>query len=778
MGTGNTNAFHLIGAGGIGMSALGQILLQMGASVSGSDLHDSGRLKHLKQMGAQIQVGHDPALITSQACVVYSSDIGEDNPELIRSRELGCRLLHRSDLLRELMTPYRSLLVTGTHGKTTVTSLLVWLLLKTGRQPAFAMGGVMRGVEYHGQYGLGEYFVAEADESDGSFLKYNPFGAIVTNVEWEHLEYYHSLEAMQACFLQFIGNVSSLAHLIWCGDDPWLTQAGLQGLSYGLSPTCQLRATQVRPKGFRTSFIVELEGDQVAQIDLPLVGDHNVVNALAVIGMGSRLGIEWTEIEQAMVSFPGVHQRLEHKGEVGGVMIYDDYAHHPTEVRVTLAGMRRALGSRRIVVVIQPHRYQRWKGLLDEFCRAFTDADRLFITDVYGKRESPLLGIDGPSLAHRLGAIYLPRLSLVDHLLPYLKRQDGVIFMGAGDLSTAAAELSECLRLYPLPPLEIGVIFGGASPEHDVSVKSAEWFVEHLASPDYRVDQFIITRQGKWRVGEGSSDLIDLPPIDRLKQCDVVIPVLHGDRGEDGLIAALMENLGVPCVGCDFRSAAVFMDKVLTKHIARSLEIPTAPFIDLWRHQWESASGLYLQRIEALGYPLFVKPAHLGSTFGVSRVVDLQELMAALDRAFVLDHRLVVEREIVGREIEFCALQTRDKFIIGHPAEVLKTETVHSYDSKYGPSASPFDLRPAISEHVLEQGRQFAHEMLLAVGGRDLARVDFFLDADNRWWLNEVNPFPGCTPTSAFPLVWKAAGDSPAETIRHLVLQALSRGQK
>lgn len=766
---------HFVGVGGIGMSALAQILIQRGVVVSGSDSGESSRLRDLRNLGAAVHVGHHPVNVPQGARIVYSSDIPSANPELCHGREMGYPIVHRAELLNELMKEYKALVVTGTHGKTTVSALLAWLLMANGLDPAFALGGVVKGLPLHGRHGQGDYFVAEGDESDASFLHYSPYGAIITNVEADHLDHFKSLDNVQKAFGLFVERVLSSEHLVWCGDDPWLASQGLAGLSYGLSPTCMLRATEIVQRGFETQFLLQFDGVCVARMALPLSGMHNVVNALAVSGMGRQLGLTWEQIATALATFPGVHRRLERIGEPGGVLICDDYAHHPTEVKVTLAGLRCAVGGRRIIAVVQPHRYSRWAGLLDAFADSFEDADEVIVTDVYAKGEIPLPGLDGPSLATRLRGTYISRTALASELTARVRRRDVIITLGAGDITQVAYELLNAVERSPPPKLSVGVIYGGVSPEYPVSLSSAQWFIAGTNSEHYDKIALEITPRGEWVVdGVAHRDLRD-EILDRLRRCDVVIPVLHGDRGEDGLMAALLETLDLSHVGCDFRSASLFMDKVLTKHVAQSLGIKTAPFVDFWRAEWRRDSQGCLDRLNGLSYPLFVKPTHLGSSFGVSRVETSQQLVVAIEQALALDNRVVIEEEICGREIEFCVLGNRGQVSLAPPAEILKSGAVHTFSSKYGEQACPIDLHPRIDPSVARRGCEQAHAVFRAIGGRDLGRIDFFLDTHDQWWLNEVNPFPGCTPTSAFPLAWEAAGLQPTEVIEHLIMQALNR---
>ncbi len=431
------NSYHLIGIGGIGMSALARILLEKKAVVSGSDIHCSKIVESLQLSGAQITLGHAENNLPKNVIVVYSSAVRPGNPEILMAEKMHLPLLHRSKLLDRLMQGQKPLLVTGTHGKTTTTSLLATTLLESGKDPSFVIGGMLVDYQTNGRLGHGSYFVAEADESDGSFLQSKSFGAIVTNCEREHMDYWKDEQSLQKGFATFFSQVFSKEHLFWCKDDPILASLSPPGVSYGFSRGADCRIENFSQDGFSISFSLEFERRRFEQIRIPLTGKHNALNAAAVFGLSLRLGLAEEEILRAFGKFSGVCRRLQHKGRVDLVDFFDDYGHHPTEIRATLLALRAAVKERRIVLLFQPHRYSRTKDLFLEFGSAFTIADLFFITDLYEAGEKPEMGIDAKCLAGSMTkeCIYLPK-EKIEEIASFLKPHDVFITIGAGDVTS------------------------------------------------------------------------------------------------------------------------------------------------------------------------------------------------------------------------------------------------------------------------------------------------------------------------------------------------------
>ncbi len=444
--------YHFVGIGGIGMSALATILLQKGMEVTGSDMAASATTEQLEQRGAKIFIGHCSSHIQRPCAVVYSTAIAQENPELEQARSHNVPFLHRSELLRELMQTYRPLLVAGTHGKTTTSCLLAHLLVCAGLDPAYAVGGTIGSLNSNGGYGKGDYFVAEADESDGSFLKYSPFGAIITNIDHDHLDYWKTLEHLIGGFKRFIHSVKSQEHLLWCGDDDILGSMNLKGLSYGFEEGNDLYIKSYLQEGWKSTFDICFEGIEYSGIQVPLIGGHNVLNAAAVFGLGIKIGIPEESIRKAFSKFQGVNRRSEFKGESRGICIFDDYGHHPTEIFATLRAIKHAVFPRRLVVAFQPHRYSRTLDCLHEFAPAFTPADELILTDIYSAGEMHISGITGEAFATTVKKSagfpveYVPREKLSQFLANHLQKEDVLVTMGAGDITQVGPEVMELLR--------------------------------------------------------------------------------------------------------------------------------------------------------------------------------------------------------------------------------------------------------------------------------------------------------------------------------------------
>jgi UDP-N-acetylmuramate--alanine ligase len=767
--------YHFIGIGGIGMSALARILLQKGSKVQGSDLAASYVTEGLKQAGAQVFIEHSASLVSEPMTVIYSSDIRKENPEYQSAEAQKFPLIHRSDLLKTLMEGYKPLLVSGTHGKTTTSALLAHLLMSAGLDPSYAIGGTLVNVQANGGYGKGHYFVAEADESDGSFLNYPAFGAILTNIEQDHMAYWKAEAALIEGFKKFAAQVSSSDHLFWCADDFRLKALDLPGFSYGFAHDADLKIEQWRQNGWSLVFTVTFQGKTYADIVLPLIGEHNVLNGAAVFGMGLVLGLEEAKIRHAFESFLGVKRRMEKKGEKRGVAVYDDYGHHPTEIRATLKAVKAAAGERRVVVAFQPHRYSRTQDCFNDFIGAFEDADALVLTEIYAAREAPIPGVTGEALfaavqdQSQVNTHFIKRASMADFLSGFLRPHDILVTMGAGDITKLGPEVLE----KPVGPFTVAILSGGKSAEHEVAHSSADMLMKGLNPEFYTYKHLKISKTGDWFLGDARLDFSEVAK--QLKSCDLCIPVLHGPYCEDGMIQGFLETLGVPYAGCDYRSCALSMDKGWTKHLAVSHAIRVSPFLDFFSYEWEADPEACLKKItEQLPFPLFVKPVHLGSTIGVSRAVDPASLRKAIEEACALDFRFLVEEEIVGQEIQFGFLGNFEVFV-SDPGEVTRRAEIHTYDEKYGPNATPTIPKVALPPSVYTEGKKIAERIYRIAGCTGLARIDFFLKPDGTWILNEINPMPGLTPTSAYPKMMSYEGFSMAAIVDKIVIGGLHR---
>ncbi len=785
-------ALHFIGIGGIGMSGLAAIVLEKGAvHVSGSDIKEGGMIDVLKERGAHIAHGHDTNHLPEKATVVISTDIPADNPELVEARRRGMPVIHRSDLLKELMQGYEVLVVTGTHGKTTTTSLLSHVLFEAGKDPAFAVGGMLVNYGQNARHGKGPYFVAEADESDGTFVKYPYAAAIVTNIDTDHIAHYGSLDSLEQAFSKFLKKAPLPERLFFCGDDERLRKLGSRGVSYGTGPANDLRVERIVSTEGGMVFDVRFRRKLFRSISLPLHGRHNVVNAAAVFGLALTIGIPDEVIRGAFATFKGVKRRLEKKESGTQCFVYDDYAHHPTELRATIRALRHAIGERRLIAVFQPHRPSRMKHCMHELASTFVEADMVVVTDLYlsHERESTETTtdkiVDIIQHSHEGIPCYaFPRDSLVDNLLTIVRPNDVVLFLGAGDITQASDDFAGRAITTPLKKWKVGIVYGGMNSENKISRVSASAIYAGLDTSLYTPIAFEIDSKGRWHKTQGiereercydDGEIFSKTVWQALQSCDVFIPVLHGPFGEDGTIQGFFEMLHKPYVGCSTVACAVCMDKAMAKQIVQAAGVPVVPYIVIHRREWKSRSQeLASEAVKKLRAPYFIKPVHLGSSVGIERVEKSVDLVQAIERALALDDKVVVEQGIKGREFEFAAFGN-EQIVIPPPGEVLTDGCFYDYSAKYGKSGMKSTSAAHLSEEILQQGRAYVQHVYQALSCSGLTRIDCFLDNDGHWYFNEANPFPGFTSISLYPSVWKEQGVSHAELVNRLIILALSR---
>lgn len=436
------------------MSGLARLLLARGAHVTGSDAKDSRTLAALAALGAEVFVGHHPDHLGAARTVVVSSAIRDTNPELVAARDAGLAVLPRAACLAELMKGHRGVTVAGAHGKTTTTSMLAVALLGCHADPSFAIGGDLNEVSSNAHHGLGELFVVEADESDGSFLLFEPDAAVVTNVEADHLDHYGDMAAVTAAFDAFADRVSPAGFLVCCADDPGAARlasrarrAGRDVRTYGVAAEADLRLEALTTTAALTSYQAVLRGVRLGEVRLRVVGEHNARNSAAALATGIGLGYPFAALAAALSEFTGVRRRFELKGHANGVRVYDDYAHHPSEVQATLAAARVVAGEGRLVVAFQPHLYSRTAAFADELGRALAAADEVVVCEVYGAREDPIPGISGALVAAAVPlpaeqVTFVPSWSAVPEELARRARPgDVVLTIGAGDVTLLGAEV-------------------------------------------------------------------------------------------------------------------------------------------------------------------------------------------------------------------------------------------------------------------------------------------------------------------------------------------------
>jgi UDP-N-acetylmuramate--alanine ligase len=448
---------HFVGIGGIGMSGIAEVLLNLGYGVSGTDLKESDTTKRLITLGATVKYGHHPSHLDEADVVVISSAVKPTNPEVVEARARGIPVIPRAEMLAELMRMKYGVAVAGSHGKTTTTSLVATVLRLGGLDPTLVIGGKLPSLGSNARLGQGEYLVAEADESDGSFMKLSPTVAVVTNIDPEHLDHYGSLERLKQTFVDFINKVPFYGLAVLCLDHPHV-QAILplvekRHVTYGLSPLADYRAVDLSFEGLRSKFTVEVRGKALGTVELAMPGQHNVLNSLAVLAVSDFLGIDFASYRQALAEFSGVGRRFTVRGEAADIMVVDDYGHHPTEIRATLAGARSGFSHRRLVVAFQPHRYTRTRDLMDEFARAFNEAEIVAVCDIYAAGEDPIEGVSALKLVEAMraqghrGALYVPKRAEVGAVLAHrLAAGDILITLGAGDVWQVGEQILQKLR--------------------------------------------------------------------------------------------------------------------------------------------------------------------------------------------------------------------------------------------------------------------------------------------------------------------------------------------
>ncbi len=451
---------HFVGIGGIGMSGLAEVLLNLGYEISGSDLRLSPVTERLEKLGAKIWKGHDAAHVDDAKVVVISSAVSEDNPEVQEARRRQIPVIPRGELLAELMRLKYGIAVAGSHGKTTTASMLATVLSSAGLDPTVVVGGrvsTMGGS--NARVGQSDLLVVESDESDGSFLKLAPILAVITSIDREHLDHYRDLDHVLEAFLDFANRVPFYGAAVVCLDDenvqrilPRITR---RTITYGTSAQAALVVSGIRPERFASVFRLRRRGEDLGEFRLNIPGAHNVLNAAAALAVAFELGVEPDEAREGLARFQGVDRRFQKRGEAAGVTVVDDYGHHPTEIRATLETARQC-GYERILVLFQPHRYTRTHLLMDDFARSFHQADAVFLTDIYAASEKPIEGVTAEALAERIrkhghrAAFYEGSLENAARAAAEAARPgDLILTLGAGSVSQAGAMILEHLRRKP-----------------------------------------------------------------------------------------------------------------------------------------------------------------------------------------------------------------------------------------------------------------------------------------------------------------------------------------
>ncbi|HEX3036873.1 MAG TPA: UDP-N-acetylmuramate--L-alanine ligase [Thermodesulfobacteriota bacterium] len=450
---GRIKKIHFVGIGGIGMSGIAEVLINMGYTVTGSDLDRSKTVERLERLGAKVFIGHSTENVGNSDVVVMSSAVREDNPEVIAAIYRKIPVIRRAEMLAELMRLKYGIAVAGSHGKTTTTSMISAVLSFGGLDPTIVVGGRVKTLDTNAHLGKGSFMVVEADESDGSFLMLSPVITVVTNIDQEHLDHYENMANLEKAFSDFLNKVPFYGLAVVCLDCPRVRSlvSGLQKrfITYGFNPEAELRAEDVRVSEFKTDFKALLRGSYIGDAKLNVFGKHNAENALASFAVGMELGMSFEQIRDGLAEFRGIERRLQLKGESKGVIVYDDYGHHPVEIRATLRALKESFG-RRLIVIFQPHRYTRTHLLFNDFVPAFSDADLLFVLDIYSAGENAIAGLTSEKLvqaikdAGRNSVSYIEEPNeVIRRVLETIKPGDIVLTLGAGNVWKLGEKIAE-----------------------------------------------------------------------------------------------------------------------------------------------------------------------------------------------------------------------------------------------------------------------------------------------------------------------------------------------
>jgi UDP-N-acetylmuramate--alanine ligase len=435
---------HFVGIGGIGMSGIAEVLLNLGYKISGSDAQQSDTTLRLQKLGAVVAVGHSPQNIGNADVVVTSTAVKANNPEVVAAHGRNIPVIPRAEMLAELLKMKFSVAVSGSHGKTTTTSMISTILAQGGLDPTMVIGGKLASIGSNARLGSGGIIVAEADESDGSFLKLSPTIAVITNIDREHLDYYPGITEIKNAFLQFANIVPFYGCTVMCSDNKHVREIvpliKRRMITYGIEKTADYCAREIKFTNRQTTYSLFYKDSKLSELELLVPGMFNVYNSLAAIAVGRELELDMATIKKGLLSFAGVQRRLEVKGRIGNITVVDDYGHHPTEVKETLAAMRQVWKERR-VVIFQPHRFTRTKALFNEFTTAFTDADILILNDIYPASEEPIAGVSSQALSAAIKKAGHPHVEYiakaedtVEYLLKTIQPQDTVLTLGAGSV--------------------------------------------------------------------------------------------------------------------------------------------------------------------------------------------------------------------------------------------------------------------------------------------------------------------------------------------------------
>ena len=777
----------LLGVGGAGMSGLASILARQGFSVRGADAQDSPTTRRLRREGIEVTLGDAPDLVQPGDVLILSDAISLDESLAVqRARSLGCPLLRRSQAAGWLLRNHRCVCVTGTHGKTTTTAMIGSALLAAGLDPVVWVGARIPEWDDSVRWGEGEIAVVEACEAYDSLRDFDPFIAVVTNLELDHLDFHGSWQGLKETFVAFLSRVPSEGGLVCPAHDLNIVEVMAAVTPWRSRYASFTAATWHEAVGGRNA-------EAASRLGVP--GEHNVANAAAALQACRMLGADEARAIQGIRAFSGAERRLQVL-QSGDVTVIDDYAHTPREIEASLQAVRERYPGRRLVVAYQPHLYSRTQGQELDFARALSNADYVFLTDIYPAREVPIPGVSSARIAELIEApsAYVPCRHLLPRRVASLVRAgDVVVGMGAGDISEFGPMLLDELRREPSgealrvwargagderpPRLRIAVVCGGDSAEREVSLLSGREVLRALIARGH--DAFLYDVSDAL-LAEGG-----VPQLTGANRPDVAFLCVHGTHAEDGAIQGFFDLMHIPHTGSDIQSSALAFDKQRAKEILSAQGVPVPAGMLLTRTQWIEALGLAqepdapLSVRAASGHPLsfhppaVVKPNRQGSTIGLSFVETDEQLVPAIEYAFRFGDEVLVEEWVHGIEVSVPVLGDRALPVV----EIVPETGRYDFRSKYEPGQTQEIVPARITEEQTQRAQSLAIRAHQALRCQGATRADMIV-TKSKIYVLEVNTLPGMTPTSLLPKSAEAAGISFEDLCEWLVRDAIARSAR
>jgi len=726
---------HFIGIGGAGMSAIARILLHQGRKVTGSDSVESGAVLDLRARGAEIQIGHVAANVANADVVIVSDAVDlKTNPEFIEAANRGIYLLKRSEALGAILRGKRTIAITGSHGKSTTTAILGQILVDAGLDPLVIVGADVPIFDRNVRFGSGDIAVVEACEAYGGIEDLEPESVLLVNLEQEHMDFHENLQNLRNMIANVANRATGEPKLIYCGQD---------------SGSREVAEMVPHAASYDYSTLIDSQ-------KMRIPGELNRLNASGAVAMAGAFGVsEEKAVESAQNAYP-CDRRLQYIGCESGITVYDDYAHHPTEIRSSIQALRSRHPAARLVIAYQPHLYTRTQKHLEEFAPAFAEADLVVLTDIYPAREDPIPGISAALIVERLESLgkacaYVPSRHLLPRFLASIAEDgDVVVGMGAGNIESFAPDLLQ--ELGRRNELRVCVMLAGESAEREVSICSGMMAADALRALGYQV---LTCDPTEALLAKG-----DVSSLIGAGRPDVVFLALHGTGAEDGRIQGLLELLHLPFTGSGLRASALAMDKAATKRLLKDAGVPVP-------------AGIIVRSVDALPdvpMPCVVKPNAQGSTIGLTFVHEASQLKSAVAKALKYDAEALVEEFVEGIEISVPVLCDKALPVV----EICPASGSYDYASKYTVGATDEIVPARISESATKIAQEYALLAHRAIGAEDFSRTDMIV-SDGRVVVLEINTLPGLTETSLLPRSAAAAGVAYADLCKCILLNAMER---